>query len=727
MLKEKKRSLLVFLVTIVLCAAFAAIAVIWKDTGTKFQQKTIPSPLLSYGETGKVLRELDAILPLEDKRSLAGFAPNTVDFAERAVRERKKWLMLKNSEKYPESAIFGYIEMQCSENEVPFSLHSGVDGDWSVVATSKVRQEKAAYPFFIKNIDDVVDLQLRFHNKVEPLRIKGMAFFQNGYHPLIYTDPIAFNSFFRDGFSDKTTLDSYGAELPATDVVNKIQGRLSFQKKTSAGISKYQKKQGNTQVTLISKKDHPLLKNIKIPDSELSQISKEKISVLAIDVEDVDLYSKEYGILTNFDEHGRKWERLSYTRMYRDGESVFSNFSGLRLQGGDPGRAKGLINFRLFFREEYGKSMIESSKLFGGSAGHIKRLAVKQSEWPKWPLNSPIAYEVSRKMGVLAPPTEPILLYLNGENLGLYYIVPHLGEKQLKSMLPDKDYLYYRIRGNQHYTDKKFIVKHLFKPMRDDVVLDEEYASQFFDIENLTLQIFSYILNATGDYCQGITLKGEAPGSKMFWYSWDMDHSYIDVPNEIKFDNPNRGERWEQPPDILMALYKRKPGEKKHHCVRLRLLQRLTNEDPIFREKTKHLFASIMNHQITEEFITKLLDDYERQLRAIDYPGGEEYIAILRDFFANREEFLFGQMEHYYPSEPPVTCFVSSSSYPIIVDGFPKEGPYEGKYFPGATLSLKSTDENPVKEWLINGEVIHGNSTELSITAGSRCEVKAVH
>lgn len=721
-MKERKKSLIVFVLTLFLCSVFAGVSVFWGDVKSKFQQKTIPSPLLSYGETGKILRELNAIVPLEDKKSLSGFAPNTVDFAERAARERKKWLLLKENHKYKNTGIYGYIEMHSSENGVPFSIHYNIDNKWPSIANSTVRGNIVAYPFFFDHSSETVDLQLSIHNHKSPVHITGIAFFQKGFHPLIYTDPIAFNGFFRDGFKGKATLNRFGVKLPPSKDNQQILGRITFQRKTIAGISRHQKKQGNTQVTLIAKKDHPLLNKIKISDADLAQISKQKIPVLAIDVEDEDLHSKKYGILTNFDEHGRKWERLSYVRLFRDGETIISNFSGIRLQGGDPGREKGLINLRLLFREEYGKTMIEAPKLFNGAAGDIKRLAIKQSEWANWPLNSPIAYDVSRQIGVLAPPTELVLLYLNDKELGLYYIVPHLGEKQLKSMLPDNDYKYYRIRGTQHVTDKKFIVEDFFMNLPADITMSEEFALQFFDIENLTRQIFSYMLNATGDYCQGIALKGESPGSKMFWYSWDMDHSYVDVQNEIKKNNVNRGERWEQPPGIHLGFFKR----KKHHCGRVRLFNRLVNEDPVFREKTKHFYASMMNHQLTDDFITTLLDHYQQQLQAIAYPGGDEYIKIVRDFFKHREEYLFEQMQIHFPAEEPVTCFVSSEIYPILVDGFTKTEPYEGKYFPGATLTLGSADNSQTTHWLINGETVESGLTSLLIEAGQQCEIKAV-
>jgi hypothetical protein len=726
-MKLKKRSLIVFSISLMLCLVCAGVSFFFSDTKEQFHQKAVPSPLLSYGETGKILRNLDAILPLEDKSTLEGFLPNAVDFAERAMRERKKWLLLEKYKKYADKGIYGYIEMQSEEPDIPFTVAIKSVGSWRSVVNSKVKADKITYPFFLDDNSPEIDIQLVFHNKLSALKITGLAFYQKGFHPLIYTDPIAFNSFLREGPEGTNHISSYGIEVPPSEKPAPLIGKAIFQKKTLAGMSKYQKKQGNSQIQLVAQKDHPLFKNLKISNSKLESISKSKISALAIDIDPIDLYSQPYGILTNFDEHGRRWERLSYIRFYRNGKNIFSNFTGIRLQGGDPGREKGLINFRLFFREEYGKSFIESNKLFDGKAGNIKRLAVKQSEWPKWPLNTPIAYDVSRQMGVLAPPTELVLLYLNGAELGLYYIVPHLGEKQVKSMLPDKDYNYYRIRGRQHDSDKYFMTNEFFKILYYDGIMSEEFAEQFFDLENLSRQIFSYIVNATGDFCQGLALKGEAPGSKMFWYSWDMDHSYVDFPHEIKELRSTTKERWEQTPDISLALYNEQPGGKKHYCSRLRLFRRLVNEDPVFREKTKHLFASIMNNQLTDEFITNLLNEYQQKLQAVSYPNGDEYIEILRDFFKHRKPFLLDQMQREFPAEPPVHCLVTADDYPIKVDGFIKEMPYEGNYFPGATLTLDSAGDNTVKYWIMNGNKVEGSSTSFPITTGGDCQIKAIH
>ncbi len=652
--------------------------------------------------------------------------PKTAAFVERAVAEQKRLLLLERFKKYSDSGVFGYIEMRSDEPNIPFSIFSKEDNIWVRHVSSTMKRGKTRHPFFLDIDDPEIEIMVIFHNKEHPVNINGFGFFKKEAQPLVYTEPIAFKGFIRDDQGEFLKITPDGIHISPLDSSRFFNARLQFKKKKMFGISKYHKKQGNTQVELVSKNDQPLLKKLKLPNEQLAAISKNKISVLSIDVEEEDLYSEQHGILTNFNKHGRQWERLSFARFFRNGHNVFSNFSGIRLQGGDPGRKKGLINFRLFFRDEYGKSMIEGQKLFDGMAGDIKRLAVKQSEWADWPLNSPIAYDVSREMGALAPPTELVLLYLNGKELGLYYIVPHLGEKQLKSMLPDDDYQYYRIRGAQHAADNHFIHESFWKNLAAVDSIDEEYASQFFDLDNLSRQLFSFIANATGDFCQGIALKGESPGSKMFWYSWDMDHSYLDVPVEIKKIKIKDGERWEQRPSISNFLFD--DGDRqKSKCMRLVLFRRLVNEDPEFREKMKHLFSSIMNHQLTEEFITELLDKYQRNLRAISYPGGDEYIAILRDFFNYRELFLIEQMQTHFPAEAPVVCEVSSDKYPIIIDGFTKNGPYEGTYFPGGTLTLGHKRDKDVRYWLINGKKIEQSEAVFSIEADKACQVQAVH
>ncbi|MCP3891395.1 MAG: hypothetical protein GY702_21390 [Desulfobulbaceae bacterium] len=724
-MKPKKDAFIIFLSGLSLCFLLAVISFFYPEIKSEFQQKKIPSPLLSYGETGKILKKLDYIQPIENKKSIDDFSPNTLEFIQRATREQQKWLPLERYKQYRNNGVFGYIEMRSDEQNIAFAILGKKNDTWVKLAGFKITPDHTVYPFFLDIEEREIDIQFIFDNQKQPVKISGMAFLQHGSHPLVYTDPISFKGLVKNHKNSHVKISSSGMQVAQADSSQFFRGRLSFTPKWMVGISKFHKKQGNTQIELIAKHHHPIRMQSSLANEELSAISVEKIPVIAIDVDEKDLYSDEYGILKNYAGHGRRWERLSYVRMYRNGKSVFSNFSGIRLQGGDPGREKGLINFRLFFREDYGKSSIEAEKLFGGNAGNIKRLAIKQSEWPKWPLNTPIAYDISRQIGALAPPTELVLLYLNGKELGLYYIVPHLGEKQIQSMLPEDAYQYFRIRGKQHTADKHFFNASLWKKFMGIDTINETYAEQHFDLENLSRQLFSFLANGTGDFCQGVALKAESAKSTLFWYSWDMDHSYIDVAKEVLKNKTNR-ERWQQSPSIEDFFFNNK-GQEPHYCGRIQLFQRLVNEDPQFRQKVKHLFTSIMNHQLTDDFISELLDTYQSKLRAISYPDGDEYMAIVRDFFDKRVMFLLRQMENDFPRQTIKTCEVTSDRYPIKVDGFIKRGPFQGLYFPGSTLKIEPEDGFDIKYLLLNGKKIAANSLSMGIDSNTNCKVQVFH
>jgi hypothetical protein len=724
-MKPEKKTLFLFLGAFVLCILCSSIAYYWDTPRNLFQKKTVPSPLLAFGETGKILRKLGSISPLENKQVSSRLTTNPVEFLRRASREKEKWLLLERFKKYKKSGIFGYMEMQSQEPAVRFKIEVFKNGSWSEQVSSQITSKKIGYSFFIDA--DSIDPELRFtfHNKEHPVHIYGIGFLKNGHHPLVFNDQIGYSSFFRNSESNNVTYLKSGAAIGPLQQTLQLSSNLSFQEKTSVGISKYYKKQGSTPIDVVASSDHPLLNRLRMTDEDLAAISFAEIPVLAIDIDSDDLYSENYGILTNYDGHGREWERLGYARFFKDGQSVFSTFSGIRLQGGDPGREKGLINFRLYFREEYGTSHLASDRIFNGSVKIIKRLAVKQSQWKQWPLNGPISYDVARKAGGLVPPTEICLLYLNGENLGLYYMVPHLGEKQIKIMLPEEDYQYFRIRGTNHDADWHFF-SGFIETIKNSEIIDESYASRFFDLENLVQLIFSYIINATGDFCQGILLKGSSSDSRYFWYGWDFDHSYVDVPVEITKTENKSGERWEQPPSFAGFL-KDDQARKPHHCLRVNLFKRLLNEDPEFREKTKHLFTSTLNHRVTREFIAQLLGYYQQILTAIDYPGGDEYIDTLRTFFAERIPFLLNEMEQHYPTDSVVVCEVTSDTYPITVDGYKKEGPYSGYYFPGSILTVSPGDPDEVRYWLVNGTHTLKQHLALSISRGQGCLVHGVN
>jgi len=722
---SRKAALIFFIISLGAIAIMALFLPFSGDSVALFQKQHVDATLLNSGETGKILKHLKKVLPLENKSRNIGFESNVVEVIGRASKDFRKWTHLDQYKKYRKKGIFCYLEMQTEGNNFPVFVLSKKDKKWLKDFTFDVGNNNTVYAFFLDSTGAALDLNFIFFNTDSSVTINTMTFLQKGYHPLVYSDQVALSGLLSDIDRSAYEFERDAVVLKKGDKNKHLKASLRFKDKWMVGVSKFQKKQGGTQMHMTPTSMHPLAGDRVTDKRQLAEASKGKLPVLSIDAEEEDLYSDEYGIIKNYAGHGRGWERLSLVRLFREGEEILSTFSGIRLQGGDPGRAKGLINFRLFFREEYGRSRVDGDTFFNEPVGDIKRLAIKQSEWEKWPLNTPLAYETSRKIGALAPVTELVKLYLNGKEMGLYYLVPHLGETQVELMLPKGEYQYYRHRGSVHHADNQYLHSELWGKIGSTEKLTEEYANQFFDLDNLSKQLFSYAFNATGDYCQGLVLKGTKPDSKMFWYSWDMDHSFIDVSHEVTKPTPTPPHpRWEQP--FINEFFAEESEDSPHYCPRVHLFRRLVNEDPAYRLKARDRFMEFMNHRVTNEFLSQLIANYGSKLEKANYPGRDEYLSILRDFFSQRKEFLIKELETYIPSPVVQTCTVTSDKYPVSVDDYLKTGAYEGAYFLGTVVRLQADDNQDFQHWLIDGKKIVDRKTEFIVAQNQDCRIRAV-
>lgn len=693
---------------------------------SNYQKMRVDATMLNHGETGKILKDLNIILPIENRSKSDVPKSNILEVIERSTKDRRKWVAVDQYKEYRDKGIFCYFEIESNGPDIPFYILSRKADEWQTELAFKITADRKIYSFFIDLHGPNIPLLFDMDNKHVPFTVHTMAFLQNGYHPVIYSDQVSFSRILADFDRDMYKLEYSAVIFNPSEEHKYFKTELHFKESWMAGVSKFQKKQGSTHIEMIPRNHHPLIVGDDKERENLAEMSIGKLPVVSIEVQENDLYSEDYGILKNSAGHGRDWERISYVRYFRDGEQVVAGFTGLRLQGGDPGREKGLINFRLFFREEYGKSSIDGSKIFTRSTGAIKRLAVKQSEWKKWPFNSPLGYDISHEIGAWAPPTEPVILYLNGKKLGLYYIVPHLGERQLEEMLPEDYYSYYRWRGAQHQADRDFFDNEFWTKLgyfQEEITA--KFAEQFFDLDNLTKQIFSYLYNGTEDFCQGVAVKGTVEGARMFWLSWDMDHSFVDVKLDINNERDVKRERWEQPP-FIAEFFTPDTEKSQHHCPRVRFFRRLVNDDPTFKEQVIKVFMEIINHRISDDTVCKLLFEAWSDLTKAEYSYRDEYISALSDFFRHRKQFIIRQMEQDLPTAPAKHCNVDADHFPIQVDGYSKLKRYTGYYFPGSVLNLEADENSTFKHWLINGKIHNSHQVDMVISLDQGCQVKAI-
>ncbi len=719
MKKSQKRQIIFISVVLFLWFFFAFFTPGLEKDKVRLQQQTVSSNLLEYGETGKILKKIDAISPIE-RRSLETPQQNINDVIKRAKKERKKWLRIEQYVKFKEKGVFCYIEASNKQENTLIAMFQRKDGAWLAEKGLFTDTKREVYPFFFNAKAEKIELRFFFANKLHPLDIRSIVFLKKGFHPIVFYDRISYQHFFRKASSSEYTITPNFFRIHPSSSGLRCKITLSFKAQGMNRFSKFQKKQGRNEVYLTANKNNPILKKITISDNQLKEISKKSIPVLSINTTDEALYSEKTGILKNPDQHGKDWERVAYIRYSRNGNILFKTFSGIRLQGGDPGRLKGLINFRLLFRKKYGKSALKSNVLFPGTKGLIKRLAVKQSEWPDWPLNSPIGYEITRQLGGLAPPTSPLLLYLNGKNLGLYYFVPHLGEKQVECMFPEKDLNYFRWRGTPHNADLSFVTNDFWIKLRsleNDGQLDEKSIREFFDIDNLIANVFAIIFSGTGDFAQGLILKEDSPTGKLFWYQWDMDHSFLNYPADITGEKTNV-KRWQKSPHIVSIF------NSQERTPRIHLLRTLIDNDQEFKKKLLRTMLRMLNHNLTDDFLHRIIDDYSKTLDAIRYPNRHIYLKRLKEFLKKRKAFLVKQIKELKILPEIKECIVSSEDILFSVNGFPQKRTYSGYHTVGESLSISLQNANDKKKILVNSEKITGTHFTFSVSEKKDCRIQ---
>ncbi len=722
-LSNSSRSVFFIIVIVLLWILFAFFSPFTERYKKQFQKQTISSNLLEYGETGKILKKINAISPVEHYETTTK-QQNINEVIKRAKNDRKKWLQLVQYSNFLKKGVFCYMELGDDQEKLQpgktlliISHRNG--NEWQELKRVTIRSQNSVKAFFLDIDSREFELRFFFKNKERPLTIRSIVFLKKGFTPIAFYDPISYRNFLRKSSFQYDIGTAFFRIFPN---VRGGQCRVpfSFKSKKISKISNYQKKQGEDGVNLIVNKYNPTLKGLIFSDEELREMSVKSIPILSVDVPQKSLYSKEIGILKNPAQHGRKWERIAYIRYAKEGKFVFNTFAGIRLQGGNIGRLKGLINFRLYFRKKYGLSSVKSSVFFSGTEGIIKRVAVKQSEWVDWPLNSPIGYDITRRLGGLAPHTSPVLLFLNGKNLGLYYLVPHLGEKQIEVDFSNKDMKYFRWRGRVHPADSAFITNDFWVRLRaleEDGDLNEDSVRNYFDLDRLIANVFAVVFAGTGDFVQGVILKENKKGSKMFWYQWDMDHSFLDLAADIKGKKTNI-KRWQKPPHISYLFH------NKDRFPRIRILQALMEYDPDFKEKILRKMLFMLNYRLTDEYFKSLLDYYSTVLDRVEYPRRDVYIERLAEYLTKRKDFLAEQIKELQLIPALKKCTIIAEESSFTVNGFLQKNKYTGYHANDEVITIVMQNLPVAKKMFVNGKAMVGARFSFPVVEKQNCQIQ---
>ena len=135
----------------------------------------------------------------------------------------------------------------------------------------------------------------------------------------------------------------------------------------------------------------------------------------------------------NYFQRGREWERLANVEFYEPNSTGINQQCGLRTHGNRARKAaaKGL---NIYAREEYGKKRFKHRFFDTTQIKSFKHLVLKpfSTLWPYVGIQDQLANRMALQIGLEAPNSRPVVLYLNGEYWGIYFLQEKLDDHYLE-------------------------------------------------------------------------------------------------------------------------------------------------------------------------------------------------------------------------------------------------------------------------------------------------------
>lgn len=161
----------------------------------------------------------------------------------------------------------------------------------------------------------------------------------------------------------------------------------------------------------------------------------------------LDLFDYERGILVpgvhfdpldpnwtgNYYQKGEDWERLANIEFYELDNTGINQVTGLRTHGGN-GRRYPQKSLKVYARKEYGEKRFHHKFFETIPQNSFKHLTLKPfvSSWSEAGVNDHVCNQIAAQLDLETLASRPVLLYLNGEYWGIYYIHEKPDERYLQ-------------------------------------------------------------------------------------------------------------------------------------------------------------------------------------------------------------------------------------------------------------------------------------------------------
>jgi hypothetical protein len=435
------------------------------------------------------------------------------------------------------------------------------------------------------------------------------------------------------------------------------------------------------------------------------------VPILSLYVEPGHLYDPKTGILRHTVEKGIAWERPASVSYYDAGRLLYAAEAGIRVHGGKSRQFSPVMSYRLYFRKQYGADEFPRALLFAPHREPLTRFVAhndlrqdKRGMW--WHFVNPLAYDIVRRMGGVAPQTKPAMVYLNGQLQGAYVLTEHtLHAGFLRSTF-----------GHSSFTSTEFADRHAIgrRLRRLKTLTMDEVASEI-DLASFTRWYIATVWCAVSDPFQGLFMKDDTrPDARWFLVNWDMDHAFQDLYRQAPDGMP-----WEQ--DTFRTLRGRRD-------IRTELVVRLLNEDPAYLAYFKERLVETVNHDLTPEFLQERFDYYARMATELRVPH-REYLPILERFLRLRTGAVMRQAPRYLGSSATYRYTLEATDGGRLqLNGRDVGRRFTGWYFQDMPVRVEAVGgpAHVFAHWVVNGDRLVHAGPVLSLPATRHAAIQAV-
>ena len=409
------------------------------------------------------------------------------------------------------------------------------------------------------------------------------------------------------------------------------------------------------------------------------------LPVLSLCADSLALFDYETGILVpginydptaddpsntgNYHQHGIEWERLAHVDFIEpDSKACINQDCGLRTHGNRArsALAKGL---KIYAREEYGKKHFKHRFFNTEDNNKYKRLVLKpfSTLWPYAGVQDHICVQMADRLHLDTQQSRPMILFLNGEYWGVYFLQEKLDERYLEQHYgidPDSCNIIENWHTEAENGDASDYVQLKNWLADNDLSVQQNYDElcQHIDVENYTDYFLLETFAANTDWPANNTRFWQEIDGKWKWMFYDGDATLTDSLFDVFGNATYTGDAgW--PSSTKATLLFRKLLE--NEGFRQRLLQRC-----------EELCNSVFSYNTTaldlQEIRAALMPEIENHSQRFGYPSSlEEWlwgVQIVDNFLKNRatsyslklKQFIHQWEHEAYPDR--FTCFPNPTS-----------------------------------------------------------------